>query len=64
MARATGVTCALTTRAALIEPDADPFSWGRFNVYESDTATTLEAKLQGWYSWVPRLEERMTERLW
>ena len=60
VARATGVTCALTTRAALIEPDADPFSWGRFNVYQSDTAATLEAKLQGWYSWLPRLEERMT----
>jgi hypothetical protein len=61
-ARTAGVTCALTTRAELIEPDADPFSWGRFNVYQSDVGATLEAKLQGWYSWLPNLGARMTFR--
>jgi peptidoglycan/xylan/chitin deacetylase (PgdA/CDA1 family) len=61
-ARAAGVSCALTTHAALIEPDADPFTWGRFNVYQSDTGETLAAKLHGWYSWLPNLEARIRIR--
>ena len=62
VARAAGMSCALTTRPALIEPNADPFTWGRFNVDQSDTGATLEAKLQGWYSWLPNLAERIATR--
>jgi hypothetical protein len=61
-AKAAGLTCALTTRAALVEPDADPFTWGRFNVYQSDTGATLAAKLQGWYTWLPAIEARLAGR--
>jgi peptidoglycan/xylan/chitin deacetylase (PgdA/CDA1 family) len=59
-ARQTGVTCGLTTEAELVDPTSDPFSWGRFNVYEFDTGATLAAKLQGWYGWAPRWEERLS----
>jgi len=55
-ARATGVTCALTTDAGLVRAGGSPFGWGRFNVYQSDTAATLAAKLHGWYAWVPALQ--------
>jgi peptidoglycan/xylan/chitin deacetylase (PgdA/CDA1 family) len=58
-ARRSGVTCALSTEAVLVNPSADPFTWGRFNVYDWDTSATLEAKLEGWYSWAPRLQERL-----
>lgn len=57
-ARATGVTCALTTEAQPVFPETDPFGWGRFNVYDWDTAATLQAKLEGHYGWAPRLQER------
>ena len=56
-ARRAGVTCALTTECVTNQPTDDPFSWGRFNVYDWDTAATLEAKLAGWYGWVPRLQD-------
>jgi len=59
VARATGVTCALTTRALPVQSGADPFGWGRFNVYQSDTAETLEAKFHGWYGWIPALGDRI-----
>jgi peptidoglycan/xylan/chitin deacetylase (PgdA/CDA1 family) len=48
-ARGTGVACALTTEAELVEPGSDPFGWGRFNAYSWDTGATLAAKLGGWY---------------
>jgi len=49
-ARRAGVLCGLTTQAVLVPPQSDPFTWGRFNVEETDTAATLAAKLDGWYS--------------
>jgi peptidoglycan/xylan/chitin deacetylase (PgdA/CDA1 family) len=55
-AAATGVRCALTTEANLVDPASDPFAWGRFNAYDWDTPATLSAKLEGWYSWAPRLQ--------
>ena len=58
-ARQTGVACALTTEAELVDPRSDPFGWGRFNAYHWDTATTLAAKLAGWYGWSQRLQERL-----
>jgi peptidoglycan/xylan/chitin deacetylase (PgdA/CDA1 family) len=58
-ARAIGVTCALTTEAAPVDWASDPFGWGRFNVYEWDTAATIRAKIDGWYGWAPTLQERL-----
>jgi peptidoglycan/xylan/chitin deacetylase (PgdA/CDA1 family) len=58
-ARQTGVACALTTEAELVDPRSNPFGWGRFNAYHWDTAVTLAAKLAGWYGWAPRLQERV-----
>lgn len=60
-ARGSGVNCALTTEAVPVRPGDDPFGWGRFNVYEWDTGGTLAAKLQGWYSWAPRLQEWLAD---
>jgi glycosyltransferase involved in cell wall biosynthesis/peptidoglycan/xylan/chitin deacetylase (PgdA/CDA1 family) len=51
------VTCALTTDGAPVDWRSDPFGWGRFNVYQWDTATTLAAKLKGCYGWAPQLQE-------
>jgi peptidoglycan/xylan/chitin deacetylase (PgdA/CDA1 family) len=59
-ARTTGVTCALTTECKANHQGSDPFHWGRFNVYDWDTSQTLEAKLAGWYSWAPHLQERLS----
>ena len=54
-----GVTCALTTECVPIDWRSDPFSWGRFNVYQWDSASTLAAKLEAWYNWAPRLQVRL-----
>ena len=50
VARDAGVLCSLTTEPSLVSPQADPFSWGRFTVVQSDTASTLVMKLSGWYT--------------
>lgn len=51
-ARKAGVMCALTTEPELVDPRSCPFGWGRLEVTETDTACTLLAKLEGWYSWM------------
>jgi cell division protease FtsH len=51
-ARRTGVTCGLTTEIELVDPAADPFTWGRVEAVESDSAATCAAKLSGWYNWM------------
>ncbi len=53
-AKLTGVNCGLTTECALIEEGSDPFQWGRFHVFPWDTVATLDAKLDGWYTWAAR----------
>jgi peptidoglycan/xylan/chitin deacetylase (PgdA/CDA1 family) len=53
--RRAGLTCGLTTVAAPVDPSQSPFGWGRFHVEAWDTASTLASKLNGWYSWLPRL---------
>lgn len=60
-ARRAGVVCGLTTEAAPVEPGSDPFRWGRFCVCAWDTAATLAAKMEGWYGWAPRLQERLSQ---
>jgi glycosyltransferase involved in cell wall biosynthesis/peptidoglycan/xylan/chitin deacetylase (PgdA/CDA1 family) len=59
VAREAGVSCGLTTAAALVPPAADPFGWARFNVYGWDTAASIAAKLHGWYGWLPALGQRV-----
>jgi peptidoglycan/xylan/chitin deacetylase (PgdA/CDA1 family) len=49
-ARDAGVLCALTTCDQLVAPCSSPFDWGRFSAEPYDTAATLAAKLDGWYS--------------
>jgi glycosyltransferase involved in cell wall biosynthesis/peptidoglycan/xylan/chitin deacetylase (PgdA/CDA1 family) len=63
-ARRVGVTCGLTTEDVVVPPHADPFAWGRFNVYAFDTAATVAAKLAGWYSWAPTLQVLAAGRRW
>lgn len=58
MAREAGVSCGLTTSSDLIHPQRDDhFSWGRMNVFAWDSASSLAAKLAGWYSWAPKLRQ-------
>jgi peptidoglycan/xylan/chitin deacetylase (PgdA/CDA1 family) len=54
-AKRVGVTCGLTTEDVVVGRQADPFGWGRFNVYDFDTSATIAAKLGGWYSWIPKV---------
>jgi peptidoglycan/xylan/chitin deacetylase (PgdA/CDA1 family) len=48
--RRAGAICALTTESKLVGPNDDPFDWGRFTAHGDDTAATLAAKLDGWYT--------------
>ncbi|MBT8085957.1 MAG: polysaccharide deacetylase family protein, partial [Woeseia sp.] len=62
VAKSTGVKCGLTTESECIDPASDPFTWGRFTAFPFDTAATLAAKLDGWYSWAPRFLRRFSSR--
>jgi peptidoglycan/xylan/chitin deacetylase (PgdA/CDA1 family) len=62
-ARRAGVTCGLTTECSLIDPGSDPFEWGRFNAFTWDTAATLAAKLDGWYTWAARVKRAARQSL-
>ena len=62
-AKATGVTCGLTTDPIVVDPQTDPFHWGRFNAFPFDTAATLAGKLNGWYSWAPKLRRAIVNSL-
>jgi peptidoglycan/xylan/chitin deacetylase (PgdA/CDA1 family) len=57
--KAAGFRCALNTGSYLVEPQDDPFHWGRFNAFCWDTDATLAGKLSGWYSWAPVLRARI-----
>ncbi len=48
-AREAGTLCSLSTEEDLVLPGCDPFDWGRLHVHDDDTASTLAAKLDGWY---------------
>lgn len=56
-----GVCCGLTTTVDLVDPAESPFRWGRFNVFPWDTASTLAAKLGGWYAWAPRTRQAVAK---
>jgi peptidoglycan/xylan/chitin deacetylase (PgdA/CDA1 family) len=49
-ARQAGMPCSLSTEAALVRRGSDPFTWGRFGIDDSDSAATIAARLDGWYS--------------
>jgi len=51
-ARTAGFTCALTTEIGLVKPGASPFAWPRVEVDRTDDAASIQAKLDGWYSWM------------
>jgi peptidoglycan/xylan/chitin deacetylase (PgdA/CDA1 family) len=50
VARDLGLICGLTADSQVLTARDDPFHWGRFGATEFDTAWTLAAKLDGWYS--------------
>ncbi|MCA9245772.1 MAG: polysaccharide deacetylase family protein [Planctomycetales bacterium] len=60
VARKMELQCALSTESVLVIPGTDPFRWGRFNAFPWDTGATLSAKLSGWYSWAPKLKQRIS----
>jgi peptidoglycan/xylan/chitin deacetylase (PgdA/CDA1 family) len=59
-AKQTGVICGLTTESVLVDLHSGPFQWGRLNAFPWDTSATLAAKLEGWYSWAPKLRQRIS----
>ncbi len=63
VAKRTGVICALTTDAETVDPESDPFDWGRFHVFSWDRPATLAAKVEGWYRWAPRLRQAVSQAL-
>jgi peptidoglycan/xylan/chitin deacetylase (PgdA/CDA1 family) len=50
VARESGLLCALTAEQRRVSLQADPFTWGRFTVLQSDNTATLLLKLSGWYT--------------
>jgi len=62
-ARRTDVACALSTESVLVDVASDPFTWGRMNAFPWDTPATLAAKFAGWYSWAPKLRQRLASAI-
>jgi peptidoglycan/xylan/chitin deacetylase (PgdA/CDA1 family) len=62
IARHAGVLCALTTEEELVNPQSEPFGWGRFIAAGCDTPSTLAACLGGWYSALRRYSPRAAVR--
>ena len=60
-AKLVGVTCGLTTEDVVVDRSADRFGWGRFNVYDFDSSSTIAAKLSGWYSWIPKIAALLSD---
>lgn len=56
--RMVGMSCALTSESRINRTTDDPFSLGRLNVFDWDTAATIQARLHGWYSWLPKLSAK------
>lgn len=48
-AQRAGVLCSLSTEPELTSTARDPHTWGRFEVCQADTETTIAVRLDGWY---------------
>lgn len=57
------LTCGLTTGGHTNSFETNPFGWGRFHVFEHDSAASLAAKLDGYYEWLPALKNSITSKL-
>jgi peptidoglycan/xylan/chitin deacetylase (PgdA/CDA1 family) len=57
--RELGLPCAVSTEQTRANLGASPYHWGRFDAFPWDTAETLAGKLLGYYSWAPRLYQRV-----
>lgn len=62
-AKRAGVRCAVTTGPQINNVQTDRFALGRFNVFPWDTAATLQARLHGWYSWLPAVSAAVRSKL-
>lgn len=51
-----GVSCAFSTEPDLIEATDDLYCLSRLSAYPWDTPRSLQAKLNGWFSWVGKLQ--------
>jgi peptidoglycan/xylan/chitin deacetylase (PgdA/CDA1 family) len=58
-ARQAGVRCALTTDPCPVDLQHAPFCWGRFNVFPWDSGRSIDARLSGWYRWLPLLRRKI-----
>lgn len=58
-----GVRCALTTEPQPLDVAGSPFGWGRYNVFPWDSAATIDARLSGWYQWLPDGRRHMRQLL-
>lgn len=54
------VTCAFSTEPDLVDPGDDRYCLGRFSAYPWDTPRSLAAKLNGWFSWVPKIQQLLS----
>lgn len=64
--READLTCAMTVDDGLVHAQSDPFGWGRFIAHDWDTAATLAARREGWYTWLLdryQISRRMMRRL-
>jgi peptidoglycan/xylan/chitin deacetylase (PgdA/CDA1 family) len=59
-ARQLGVSCCLSTQHRRIEPNDEPYPWGRFYIGQSDSPAVVAAKVSGWYSRVISSGKRIT----
>jgi hypothetical protein len=46
--QAAGARCAFSTDDVLVAPDQDRYTWGRMEVDDYDTGSSLAARLSGW----------------
>src|SRR5262249_55869562 len=61
-AKRTGVSCGLTTESARVRSGSDPFTWGRFEVFEGDSPATIARCLDGWYDVMRKTWRRLRRR--
>ncbi len=54
------VTCAFSTEPELIDRSDDRYCLGRFSAYPFDTPRSLAAKLNGWFSWIPKVQQLLS----